>query len=130
MRLFEMMNRLSTVYQALNGEDGKAGGAKGGGKKVRALEAACLPVLTPLSPQMYDKPSPGRILSPKDPLTLLNNATIELYWPDDGMWYRADILSLNVRARSAKVHYATGDQELLELDEVIADGHLNVVNMR
>lgn len=45
------------------------------------------------------------------------------------MWYRADIMSLNVRARSAKVHYATGDQESLELDEVIADGHLNVVNM-
>jgi hypothetical protein len=77
--------------------------------------------------QCYDKPSPGRILSPKDSLTLLQNATIELYWPDDGLWYRAEILSLNVRARSAKVLYSTGDIEQLSLDEVIQDGHLNVV---
>jgi hypothetical protein len=116
--------------------------------------------------QCYDKPSPGRILSPKDNLNLLQGATIEvrrprrrgdaplapcrwctaaappparrhagthrslavqffpgpplfmlsctdavpaaaaapsqLYWPDDGLWYRAEILSLNPRGRSAK----------------------------
>ena len=81
-----------------------------------------------LSPiQCYDKPSPGRILSPKDNLSLLQGATIELYWPDDGLWYRAEILSLNTRQRSAKVLYSTGDIEQLSLDEVIVDGHLNVV---
>jgi len=80
-----------------------------------------------LPPQCYDKPSPGRILSPKDSLTLLQNATIELYWPDDGLWYRAEIHSLNTRQRSAKVLYSTGDVEQLSLDEVINDGHLNLV---
>jgi hypothetical protein len=50
----------------------------------------------------------------------------QLYWPDDGMWYKAEVVSLNLRARSAKVLYATGDVETLAIDEIAAEGHLNV----
>ena len=50
----------------------------------------------------------------------------QLYWPDDGMWYKAEVVSLNQRARTAKVLYATGDVETLSVDEIAAEGHLNV----
>jgi|TARA_B100001142_G_C14027498_1_gene536772 hypothetical protein len=42
------------------------------------------------------------------------------------MWYSAEVVSLNNRARSAKVLYATGDVETLSIDEIAAEGHLNV----
>jgi len=42
------------------------------------------------------------------------------------MWYKAEVVSLNLRARSAKVLYATGDVETLAIDEIAAEGHLNV----
>jgi hypothetical protein len=79
------------------------------------------------SPQCYDKPSRGRVMTPKDNLAQLQGSIVELFWPDDGLWYRAEILALNPRARSAKVLYSTGDVEQLALDEVIQDGHLNIV---
>ena len=52
--------------------------------------------------------------------------TKQLYWPDDGMWYKAEVVYLNQRARTAKVLYATGDVETLSVDEIAAEGHLNV----
>jgi hypothetical protein len=36
------------------------------------------------------------------------------------------VVSLNSRARSAKVLYATGDVETLSIDEIASEGHLNV----
>ena len=42
----------------------------------------------------------------------------QLFWPDDGMWYKAEVVSLNTRNRSAKVLYATGDVETLSIDEM------------
>jgi len=50
----------------------------------------------------------------------------QLFWPDDGMWYKAEVVSLNTRNRSAKVLYATGDVETLSIDEIAQEGHLNV----
>jgi len=50
----------------------------------------------------------------------------QLFWPDDGMWYKAEVVSLNTRNRSAKVLYATGDVETLSIDEIANEGHLNV----
>lgn len=41
-------------------------------------------------------------MSPKDNLAQLQGSIVELFWPDDGLWYRAEILALNPRARSAK----------------------------
>ena len=47
-------------------------------------------------------------------------------WPDDNLWYRAEVISLNERNRTAKVLYATSDVETLNLDELIREGHVNV----
>lgn len=56
----------------------------------------------------------------------LLSAQKQLYWPDDGMWYKAEVVSLNTRSRSAKVLYATGDVETLSVDEIAQEGHINV----
>jgi hypothetical protein len=50
----------------------------------------------------------------------------QLFWPDDNLWYRAEVISLNERNRTAKVLYATSDVETLNLDELIREGHVNV----
>lgn len=42
-------------------------------------------------------------MTPKDNIAQLQGSIVELYWPDDGLWYRAEILALNTRGRSAKV---------------------------
>jgi len=72
------------------------------------------------------KPSPGVIIKQDAPLDSLVDAKIELYWPDDGLWYKAEVLSLNARARNAKVWYATGDVGSIELDGISNEGNLNV----
>jgi len=76
--------------------------------------------------QGFKKPSSGFILDPDQALTALKNAQIELFWPDDNLWYRAEVISLNERNRTAKVLYATSDVETLNLDELIREGHVNV----
>lgn len=50
----------------------------------------------------------------------------QLFWPDDNLWYRAEVISLNERNRTAKVLYATSDVETLNLDELIREGHVNI----
>ena len=32
---------------------------------------------------------------------------LQLFWPDDQLWYKAEVVSLNNRSRSAKVLYTT-----------------------
>jgi hypothetical protein len=47
-------------------------------------------------------------MSPKDNIAALQGSIVELFWPDDGLWYRAEILALNTRGRSAKARDALG----------------------
>jgi len=122
LKLFNMINQLPTVWEELyDATFGNKGGTKH--KKAAPAQAA----KRDREPECYDKPSRGRIMSPKDNIAALQGSIVELFWPDDGLWYRAEILALNTRGRSAKVLYSTGDVEQLALDEVIADGHLNIV---
>ncbi|CAL6390270.1 unnamed protein product [Bathycoccus prasinos] len=126
-KLFDLINSLPTTYEVLSGK---------GGKKMKVATAAnnnkrSAAVMQNNTINNDDaaglkKPSPGVIMKQDAPLDSLVDAKIELYWPDDGLWYKAEVLSLNARARNAKVLYATGDVETLELDEIINEGHLNV----
>jgi hypothetical protein len=50
----------------------------------------------------------------------------QLYWPDDNLWYRAEVISLNEKEHKAKVLYATSDVETLDLEELIREGHVNI----
>lgn len=125
-RLFKKINTHATVYKTLSGEAGAKANAKkkqpssNGGKRTQRDDG---------EREAYDKPSRGKVIGMRDSLELLHGATIELFWPDDGLWYRADVLQMNLPRRQAKVLYTTGDVENLDLDEVIKEGHLNVVQI-
>jgi|EP00230_Micromonas_polaris_P004340 hypothetical protein len=126
-KLFKRINALPTVYEILSG---KATAKPKANKKPPPAEsqppAQKQKTGTGMNPLGIKKPSPGFILKADASLAPLNNAQIELYWPDDGMWYKAEVVSLNQRARTAKVLYATGDVETLSVDEIAAESHLNV----
>jgi len=132
-KLFKAINQLPTVYETLSGKTAKSGGSKkkpsaGGSKKPVAGEKRPRDDEEATKVAGFPKPSAGRLLSPEDSYSDLQGRKVELYWPDDGMWYRAEIVSVNNRSRSAKVVYVTGDVENMTLDDIAADGHMNVLN--
>jgi len=138
-KLFKLVNNLPTVYETLAGKGTKSASKKKKPasdddkkpakkqKKAAQLVAADDP---PAPPPVtgFQKPSAGRLLVPSDEYGSLQGAKIELFWPDDGLWYRGEVVSINMRNRSAKVVYATGDVETMTLDEIAADGHMNVLS--
>lgn len=143
--LFSKINDVPTVYETLSAAHGREekmngasrgakgaagmglgkGGAKGSDAKGNGSKAKKQKV-DPEDALGLKNPSPGFILEPSQSLTALKNAQIELYWPDDNLWYRAEVISLNERNRTAKVLYATSDVETLNLDELIREGHVNI----
>lgn len=74
-----------------------------------------LPALAPQSPRL--KPAPSNPTLP--PRT-------QLYWPDDNLWYHVEIAAINVRNKSAKIIYTTGEEEDLDLEEIVRDGHMSL----
>lgn len=125
-KLFKHINALPTVYETLSG---KVAPKPKASKKATSAAAAPAPKRQKVedpAPAGQKKPSPGFILRADGSLSALNNAQIELFWPDDQLWYKAEVVSLNNRSRSAKVLYTTGDVETLSIDEIAAEGHLNV----
>lgn len=98
--------------------------SSGGGREPRRA-AAAVSIFFSVSRARLFRPPLALSLSHRlrpEPLPFFS----QLFWPDDGMWYKAEVVSLNLRARSAKVLYATGDVETLAIDEIAAEGHLNV----
>lgn len=136
-RLFKLVNGLPTVYEVLSGKaTKKKGGTSGGGEsRKRKAEGAAgggggesLPPPPSFhSSEPVSKPSDGRIFAPKENIMTLQGCQVELFWPDDELWYPAAIVQVNQRGRIADVVYPDGSKEKLELDDVIPDGHLNVV---
>ena len=92
------------------------------------LRGFCMFLLRALSALSADPNAPSSPRLPRSPRLFYVDEppNRQLYWPDDGMWYKAEVVSLNQRARTAKVLYATGDVETLSVDEIAAEGHLNV----
>lgn len=73
-----------------------------------------------------EEPSRGVIMDKDASLYSLVDAKIELCWPGNRLWYKAEVLSLDARARVAEVLFPAGDVETVELDEIINEGRLNV----
>lgn len=140
-RLFKLVNGLPTVYEVLSGKaTKKKGGTSGGGESRKRKEPGAaggggggggenLPAV-PLGEDETPKAkaSTGRIFQYKENISTLQNKRVELFWPDDGLWYPAFIVQVNQRSRIADVVYPDGSKEKLELDEVIPEGHLNVLS--
>lgn len=79
---------------------------------------------------MTSAPAPqavGRLLTHADITPALVGRRAELYWPDDALWYVVQFTAVDVSARRAAIAYATGETEVLNLDDIIADGHMSLM---
>ncbi len=53
--------------------------------------------------------------------------SLQLYWPDDRLWYLVEIAGVNAKNKSAKILYTTGEEEDLDLEEIVRDGHMSLL---
>lgn len=52
----------------------------------------------------------------------------EIYWPDDGLWYFVHINSIDLEKKTADIIYTTGETELLDLIEIVTEGHMLIID--
>ncbi|KAG7668214.1 hypothetical protein Ndes2526A_g01054 [Nannochloris sp. 'desiccata'] len=140
--LFSLVNQHPTVYEVATGRVSRntmfkhrhpAGGrSPAGGPAVYGNGGA-----SPGQPQQqffFQGPvssttpaASGRLLVESDVTPALRGRQAELYWPDDGKWYLVAIQALDLRTSKAKVQYATGEEETLDLAEVIRENQMNLL---
>lgn len=69
----------------------------------------------------------GRLLTHDDINPALQGRKAELFWPDDNLWYLIQIHRVDCIARSAQIIYTTGETEILDLDEIVQEGHMSLI---
>lgn len=117
MRLFKLMNQFPTLFEVVTGRANKS----------RTVSQGSLPTKRkkPESARPRTDSEPARrLIRHEDVSPALKGRQAELFWPDDKMWYLVEIHSVNVRGKTAKIIYASGEHEELDLEEIIRDGHL------
>ncbi|PRW34003.1 3-dehydroquinate synthase-like protein isoform X1 isoform A [Chlorella sorokiniana] len=134
--LFSLLNQHPTVYEVVTGRvaRNKMYKRKVPKQQTAAAQAAIANQAAALAAyeapdsfvrpgyQAADQPLPtGRLLTVEDVTPALQGRQAELFWPDDGKWYLIQFMSIHLDSRKADVQYATGEVELLDLDE---PGHL------
>lgn len=132
-RLFKLMNQQPTLFEVVT-QKGNKPRSQGPPNKRRKHEMSH--GTSPSSTKQYSgeaqaKPSPlenGRLLQYSDIIPTLRGRQAELFWPDDHMWYRVEIQSINPRARTAKIQYTSGEVEELDLNEIIKEGHMSLID--
>lgn len=92
------------------------------------VEGFLNPPLPGLANASKDLQRPGRMLMVPDIHPNLRGRQAELYWPDDELWYVIEIHSVDVANRTAKIMYRTGETEVLNLDEIIREGHMSLID--
>jgi hypothetical protein len=140
--LFSLLNQHPTVYEVVTGRvaRNKMYKRKVPKQQTAAAQAAIANQAAALAAyeapdsfvrpgyQAADQPLPtGRLLTVEDVTPALQGRQAELFWPDDGKWYLIQFMSIHLDSRKADVQYATGEVELLDLDEVIRDGHCSLL---
>ncbi|CAD7703974.1 unnamed protein product [Ostreobium quekettii] len=73
--------------------------------------------------------APGRLLTHEDISERLEGRQAELFWPDDNLWYLMQIHRVDVQAHSAQIIYTTGETEILNLDEIVQEGHMSLITL-
>ena len=121
-KLFDMCTQLPSLYETITGKANivygpkNKPGMKRPGGKVGAVaaakgEKANLPKKTKkedeeeTEPGVHSSPAPGaKKLTNTDQQLLANlkGRHVQLYWPDDNLWYDAEVLDFNSRNKSAK----------------------------
>lgn len=107
-QLFMKINSLPTLYQEVTGK------SKSGPKRKREATDNDTAVQS-------DRKG---TLTAADLTTHLKGRKAELFWPDDGNWYKVEITKINTKSHQATIQYNTGESEELDLDEIIKAGHM------
>lgn len=127
MRLAKFINEEPTLYEVVTGKHLKpqqrAGPAVGAKRK--AGEGYDQGLVPSNNARGSGLPA-GRLLTHADINPALRGRKAELFWPDDHMWYKVEIHSINTRNRTAKIQYSSGEFEELELEEIIREGHMSL----
>lgn len=120
-RLFKAINDGPTLFEMVMGQ-GTRGGVGGTGRNRQEPEQ-----MTGVA-QCSDAPlASGRLATQSDISLNLKGRQAELYWPDDKKWYLIQVQSVNPKARTARVQYTSGEVEDMNLEEIIADGHMSIL---
>ncbi|KAL6759856.1 hypothetical protein V8C86DRAFT_1807728 [Haematococcus lacustris] len=115
-RLFKLLNSVSSLFESVTSF-----------KAATALkpEAGAPPLKRFKTDRPFEAPfRSGRLMKEVDLTQALKGRQAELFWPDDAKWYLVEIQSVNLKTRQAKIVYASGEFEDVDLEEIVRDGHM------
>eukprot|EP00798_Chlamydomonas_sp_ICE-L_P013970 gene13970-19913_t len=115
-RLFKQINALPTIFETVTGRVAS-------GEYEDPVATRKRPSSMMGRPTESSHPS-GRIIRPDDMGPQLKGRQAELFWPDDAMWYLVEIQTINLKTKQAKIVYATGEVEDLDMEEIVRDQHM------
>uniref|UniRef100_A0A7S3VHA8 Alfin N-terminal domain-containing protein n=2 Tax=Dunaliella tertiolecta TaxID=3047 RepID=A0A7S3VHA8_DUNTE len=113
-RLFKMINSQPTLFEIVTN------------RKSITTGATVQPPFKRQKPDRpFDSPYPsGKLMKAEDVTPQLKGRQAELFWPDDHKWYLVEIQAVNPKAKQAKIVYASGEFEDVDLEEIVRDGHM------
>ncbi|KAK9788296.1 hypothetical protein WJX73_004548 [Symbiochloris irregularis] len=121
-QLFHAMNQHSTLFEIITERYNKKGMPPQRARERRET------VMGMGKAQAADAPlATGRLLTYADVGAGLKGRQAELFWPDDKLWYLVEIIGINMKTRSAKITYTSGEEEELKVDEIIREGHMSLI---
>ncbi|PNW80524.1 hypothetical protein CHLRE_07g320950v5 [Chlamydomonas reinhardtii] len=121
LRLFKLINQHQTLFESVSQRNKyknaapPASGTAGPVVKRKKFDEG--------RPTESKYPS-GRLLKADDVSPALKGRAAELFWPDNQLWYLVEIISVNAKTKQAKIVYASGEEEDLDLAEIVREGHM------
>lgn len=116
MRLFKQINATSTLFEQVS--------QRNKGNKT-GPPAPMAPMMTKKRDRPTESAIPsGKLLRADDVTPALKGRAAELFWPDNKLWYLVEIIFINVKTKQAKIVYASGEEEDLDMDEIVREGHM------
>ncbi|PNH02542.1 PHD finger protein ALFIN-LIKE 1 [Tetrabaena socialis] len=121
LRLFKLINTMPTLFESVSQRNkyktsappqAQPGGPGGPVVKKKKFEDR---------PTESKFPS-GRLLKADDVSPALKGRQAELFWPDNQLWYLVEIINVNAKTKQAKIVYASGEEEDLDLAEIVFGG--------
>jgi hypothetical protein len=79
-------------------------------------------------PDATARQAPKRLLTAADIGEHLRGRRAELFWPDDNLWYLIEVTGVDVAAARAEIMYVTGESEVLNLVEIVREGHMSLID--
>lgn len=137
-KLFSLINQHPTLFEVVTGQvkpnNGKPAPvqphATAGSKRKEGVMPEAYQGTATASGSKTPSHGTRRLMHP-DVSPMLVGAMAELFWPDDGLWYPVRIESLDPPTRTAKIVYLPGlEEEDLNVDDIIRDGHMMLVPRR